>query len=551
MSPENFDADDRFSQKRTDSRDVDEESVLIWLEKLAKEEAQQQKKSTAKKPMDPSKGEMDEDAETIGELAVKGSPYWLFSIAFHLLLLILLTLVFSQNVTDDSSPTIDVTMYAETQNPDEILYAEMKGEQLEVLAPLMDIDDQPISIKVDVDMPEVAASNIFSSTKTAGTISTYHGQGFDPANIQLSSMLTGRVTANHGRLLKAYGGNATTEEAVQRGLKWLAKNQIKEGSRYGYWSLKGPYSNGGGFTENTTAATAMALIAFQGNGHTHWSSTEYSNLVNISWNWMLKQQNDEGAFVPMGTTGYTTHRFYTHALATIALCEIYGMTGDRKFLEPAQRALYYFFETQGESGGWRYDPKEEADLSVTGWCVIALKSAQMAKLKVPEKNLEKIRKFLDNVGHEDGSRYGYMIGFSPTLAMTAEGLLARQFLGWKHDDSRLRRGADWLIENENLVSYTRGRRNSYYWYYATQVMHHLGGKYWMTWNNQMRQEVPKAQVQDKNDPEFGSWSPSQPIPEDFSAQASVGGRLYITCLSIYMLEVYYRHLPIYRDSAVQ
>ena len=38
----------------------------------------------------------------------------------------------------------------------------------------------------------------------------------------------------------------------------------------------------------------------------------------------------------------------------------------------------------------------------------------------------------------------------------------------------------------------------------------------------------------------GSWSPDQ------GQWAGFGGRLYQTCLCIYMLEVYYRHLPIYK-----
>ena len=54
----------------------------------------------------------------------------------------------------------------------------------------------------------------------------------------------------------------------------------------------------------------------------------------------------------------------------------------------------------------------------------------------------------------------------------------------------------------------------------------------------MRQAVPTAQVKTGNDK--GSWSPAG------DRWGAHGGRLYVTCLSIYMLEVYYRHLPIYK-----
>jgi hypothetical protein len=113
--------------------------------------------------------------------------------------------------------------------------------------------------------------------------------------------------------------------------------------------------------------------------------------------------------------------------------------------------------------------------------------------------------------------------------------LCRQYLGWKHDDERLRRGVDYLLMNP--VNY--GDQNVYYWYYATQVLHHMDGKDWDKWNAVMRQQVPEHQVQ--TGPEKGSWSPSE---DRWGVRA---GRLYTTCLSIYMLEVYYRHLPLYKQ----
>ena len=80
----------------------------------------------------------------------------------------------------------------------------------------------------------------------------------------------------------------------------------------------------------------------------------------------------------------------------------------------------------------------------------------------------------------------------------------------------------------------------YYWYYATQMLHHMGGEWWNKWNQVMRQTVPEHQT--KIGREKGSWSPSD------DAWGHQGGRLFTTCLSIYMLEVYYRHLPIYKST---
>ena len=118
--------------------------------------------------------------------------------------------------------------------------------------------------------------------------------------------------------------------------------------------------------------------------------------------------------------------------------------------------------------------------------------------------------------------------------MTAEALLCRQYLGWKRDDGRLRDGVELI--RANPINYRD--MNVYYWYYATQVLHHMEGDAWEEWNAHMRTVVPEKQT--KTGKERGSWSPVGDRWGDRYA-----GRLYTTCLSIYLLEVYYRHLPIY------
>jgi hypothetical protein len=68
----------------------------------------------------------------------------------------------------------------------------------------------------------------------------------------------------------------------------------------------------------------------------------------------------------------------------------------------------------------------------------------------------------------------------------------------------------------------------------------MGGDLWDEWNKVMREEVPRHQV--KTGAERGSWDPAD------DRWGNHGGRLFVTCLSIYMLEVYYRHLPIYNHQ---
>jgi hypothetical protein len=337
--------------------------------------------------------------------------------------------------------------------------------------------------------------------------------------------LTGREKGAKHALLAAYGGTAKTEAAVALGLEWLSKQQDV---RTGLWSLTGRYTDGGG-AENKVAATAMALLAFQGAGNTH-KGGKYKRLVSRGMDGLLRLQDADGNFFHEGPHH---HRLYTQAQATIAICELYGMTKDPKYRKPAQKALDYAARVQSPSGGWRYEPRKDSDTSVTGWFVMALKSGQMAGLDVQSPMLDAISKYLDKAT-PDGVRYSYRPGEQPTLTMTAEGLLCRQYLGWEHNDERLRQGVEYLLQYP--VDYDD--ENVYYWYYATQMLHHMGGDSWYRWNLIMRDKVPERQVKQGN--ERGSWNPKR------DRWGGHGGRLYTTCLSIYNLEVYYRHLPIYK-----
>lgn len=449
------------------------------------------------------------------------SPPWLASALLHMLVVLALGLWLVSGQREEP-------LVLDAQ------YAEEVGEQLIEeplnldLDPELEVEEQTLSINPlpQVDDPLAAPElSLVAPNPTFSTLSSTADQ--------VGVALTGREPGMKAVLLKAYGGTASTEQAVLDGLRWLERNQKKNGS----WSLKGPYTDGG-TTENIEAATAMALLAFQGAGYTHQDppGTEFYGVVSDGWDRLLQSQDDAGNF--FRANGFN-HALYTQAQCTIALCELYAMTKDEKLREPAQRAVDYCVRTQSPTGGWRYIPREGADTSVTGWVVMALKSAQMAGLDVPSEAFFKVGQFLDSVQRQEGSRYAYQPRDSPKLSMTAEGLLCRQYLGWGRDDDRLRRGVYYLLEN--LPRWTNGRRDVYYWYYATQVCHHMEGDEWTKWNNVTRQLIPEHQV--KRGRERGSWD-----TKIDQSHGTTGGRLYTTCLSIYILEVYYRHLPIYQQG---
>ncbi|HEY5313831.1 MAG TPA: prenyltransferase/squalene oxidase repeat-containing protein, partial [Pirellulales bacterium] len=328
------------------------------------------------------------------------------------------------------------------------------------------------------------------------------------------------------------GGDLETENAVNKGLEWLAKHQAPDGS----WSLNlfaktaGCKCSSPGTAASDTAATALGLLPFLGAGEI-FAGSKYHSHAGKALAWLLEDQKDNGSFRHDGSGN-----FYAHALATLALCETYGMTDEGALRSAAQQALDYIIAAQHAQGGWRYDPGMPGDLSVTGWQVMALRSGQIAHLSIPSKTLINADNFLDHVQcNRVGSTYGYLGADSPTPCRTAIGLLAREYLGWKKDNPGLRLGSNVLLADLPSPK----DPDIYYWYYGTLVMHHLGGVNWHRWNEAMKAAIVPLQVQAGH--ETGSWTPASEFDR-------VGGRLYMTALAVCTLEVYYRYLPLYRPG---
>lgn len=362
---------------------------------------------------------------------------------------------------------------------------------------------------------------------------------------QVGQALTGRTLEKKESLLKLFGGTKQTEDAVGRGLGWLSRQQQSDGR----WELHRGYDNPGRENLRTdTGATSLALLAFLGAGYTH-QDGKYKDVVGKGLKWLRKAQKPDGNLHDWEELGRQT-AFYAHGQGTIVLCEAYALTHDEALLQPARKALQFIYDSQNEHGGWQYQPGAVGDLSVTGWQVMAMQSARMAGIEVPEDVLARVSLFLNSVSSEQGSRYRYKAA-DPTSAlspaMTAEGLLCRQYLGWPKDHPGLQNGVAWLLEEQNLPRWAEGRRNVYYWYYATQVMHHMEGAEWDRWNAALRDQIISNQV--KSGKLGGSWHPSKPQGDDHE-YGEAGGRLYVTCLSILTLEVYYRHLPLYREGVL-
>jgi hypothetical protein len=358
----------------------------------------------------------------------------------------------------------------------------------------------------------------------------------------IDARLSGATGLRYGRapkvkevLVASQGGNAKSEEAVEAGLKWIARHQALDG----HWSMdkfhldgKCNCANLGG--NHDVAGTAFGLLPFLGAGYTHKPSGQnpYAKQVERGLKWLITKQGADGAFPANG---------YEHALVTIALCEAYGMTGDPMLKKPAQKAIDCCVAWQHTAGGFRYQPRVPGDLSITSWFVQALKSGQLAGLNVPDKTWKGIDTYLGTVSNPDGSGFGYQQP-QPAPTMTAAGLLDRQYLGVSQRSAGYIQGINYLQKLPPSPNF----KNLYFNYYATQVMfHHASAQpdAWKAWNLKMRDML--IQLQDKgkdatHNDQIGSWSP------EGDAWGGQMGRLGHTSMSILILEVYYRYLPLYR-----
>jgi len=361
-----------------------------------------------------------------------------------------------------------------------------------------------------------------------------------------------RRGAMHGGLI--LGDSAAgqlTEPAIENGLEYFSHTQFNDG----HWSLHelpeglvtDPASLGALHAD--TAATGLALLTYLGAGYNH-QDEKYRDVVRRGVEWLIKHQQPDGNLSYRGSD--PTH-FYSHGIATMALCETYGMTQDRELREPAQKAIDFIVKSQDpRRGGWRYKPQDGSDTSITGWQLMALRSAQMAGLEVPQETLRKVSGWLDLAQVPNRGTYVYNpwnsdsenpLGRAPNPTMTAQAMIMRMYLGQDRHNALLAQGADYLLANlPDVGTQETAKRDCYYWYYATQAMYHMQGDYWKSWDARVTPLLRAEQID--RGPLKGSWSPREPVPDKWSSH---GGRHYVTSMHILTLEFRYWHLPLFRE----
>ncbi|MEO6786039.1 MAG: prenyltransferase/squalene oxidase repeat-containing protein, partial [Chthoniobacteraceae bacterium] len=338
----------------------------------------------------------------------------------------------------------------------------------------------------------------------------------------LPGTLTGRMGAGRARAMALNGMKPKSEQAVLRGLAWLAQHQNEDGS----WG------------ENYKGAmTGFGVLCFLGHGELQ-DSPQFGTTVGRALTWIFENGMKNEGHLHMAQT-FTAQGVYEHAICAYALGEYYTMTKDRRVVNLLKQAIAYIIEGQGPGGGWMYAYDKSADdLSVSGWQIQALKAAHLGQLPIPgvDQALTKAVAYIERVKGPSGG-YGYRSA-SDDYSLTGVGILCQLF--WKGDRANLRQSMTWLLEQTEKRKPVKYRENSadlYAWYYHTQACLMFGGEAWTKWNAWFQDEICDVQEPD------GSW----PIPGGNTVGPqnadNLTGAVYRTSLCVLMLEVFYRYMP--------
>ena len=171
--------------------------------------------------------------------------------------------------------------------------------------------------------------------------------------------------------------DARTRKAIERGLKFLVRKQIKTGN------LKGAMGQGG--YAGGVATCGLSGLAFMCNGSAP-GEGKYGDEIDRCVEFMIKSTNETGYV----STNAGSENMYGHGFATLFMAQAYGMSPKKELGEKLRKSIKLIVDIQNAQGGWRYRPvKSDADLSITICQIMALRAARDAGINVPDETRKK------------------------------------------------------------------------------------------------------------------------------------------------------------------
>jgi len=313
------------------------------------------------------------------------------------------------------------------------------------------------------------------------------------------------------------------EESIGRALSFLKTMQGKDGA----WQIASGKSH---------AVTALSVMAFLAAGHVP-GEGPYGPVVDKGIRWVLDHQTAEGLFSSDG------HDMYNHGICTLMVAGAAGMTDAKtaSLVKPKlEKAVQLILKAQildkdnGFRGGWRYNVQSaDADISVSGWQIMALRAAKNLGCDVPAERIALAMDFVKKCRDPQTKAYCYQPGGPVTIPCTGTCILMLELVGKQghHTPEALQAGS-YLLQNPPRYE----QNPSYYYYgvyYCSQAMFQLGQNYWKAFRPYLHKLLFTTQKSN------GAW-----LDDNF-------GPSYATAMSVLALAVEYRLLPIYQRNEDQ
>lgn len=339
----------------------------------------------------------------------------------------------------------------------------------------------------------------------------------------------------------------------QNGMMWLAKHQEEDG----HWNTVKYQARPNGQCD--LAATGLAALAFLSAGHTDRRGPYKTNVSN-AMSWIIEHQREDGFIAIKPEEGAAClNPGLVHAICTFALTECYCLAKTARIKIAGQKAvdyLVYRYSTgpQSDQPDWRAKKNLPDDMSVSVWVALALKSARVAGLPVPQEGFQAVANFLASVedpaplgsnASPDGHCHRYRYRPDSITAEPVPTMMGCLMWGLVNVDRPLDRKQDlqpaihWVLNHTDPPGRwgNNGDRVDWvYWYCGTIAIYQSGGDdEWRGWDEQLRSSL--ADKQRKDGDEIGSF--------DTNGPQAIYGRVWSTALGTLCYHVRYRYAPIY------
>jgi len=296
--------------------------------------------------------------------------------------------------------------------------------------------------------------------------------------------------------------------------------------------------------------TSLCVLAFLSRGHVP-GEGPYGEAMNRAIDFVLSTQQSDGLLfdMPIGRfrLNHPAHTaIYNHGIAGLMLAEVYGMGSheqQERIRDSVVKACRFTLSRQGyykrhrqEQGGWRYlsfsNQRSDADLSITSWQLLFLRSARNANFEVPPEVVDDAMEYVEGSFDPRRGTFTYCIVFGRdvTPAMCGAGIVSLS-MGGRHDSEEARRAGEWMLQ-QRFGRYQAVNRYHYSAYYCSQAAFQLGNDYWSKFYPPLMNALVDSQDRD------GSWERER--------QDAMYGNVYSTALSILALTPPYQILPIYQ-----